>query len=106
MCFILQQTEVSDSLVWNPIDCEILGPIHNYLKVAPCMFRPNPDQLDIQTISEQVTKFNIVRKTKKNYENAQLLRKKWKKNKTERKLKRENDILYNIKNNTINTSNY
>jgi len=55
-----------------------------------------------------VTKFNIDRKTKENYENAQLLRKKrikMEKNKIKRKLKRENDVLYNIKNNTINTGN-
>lgn len=55
-----------------------------------------------------MTKFNIDRKTKENYENAQLLRKrriKMEKNKIKRKLKRENDILYNIKNNTINTGN-
>lgn len=55
-----------------------------------------------------MTKFNIDRKAKENYENAQLLRKKrikMEKNKIKRKLKRENDILYNIKNNIINTGN-
>ncbi|CAI6363938.1 unnamed protein product [Macrosiphum euphorbiae] len=108
MYFVLQQTEVSDSLVWNPIDWKILCPIHKYFKVAPCMFRPNPEELDIQMISEQVNKFNKDRKSKENYENEQLLRKKrikTEKNKIKRKLKRENDILYNIKNNTMNIGN-
>lgn len=102
MYFVLQQTEISDSLVWNPIDSEILCPIHNYFRVAPCMFRPNFEGLDVQNISEQVTKFNNDRKAKEDYETAQLLRKKrikMEKNKVKRKLKRENDILYNIKNN-------
>jgi len=55
-----------------------------------------------------VSKFNKDRKSKENYENEQLLRKKrikMEKNKIKRKLKRENDILYNIKKNTINTGN-
>lgn len=102
MYFVLQQTEVSDSLVWNPIDWKTLCPIHNYFKVAPCMFRPNPNELDIQSISEQVNKFNKDRKVKEDYETALLLRKKrikMEKNKIKRKLKRENDNLLNIKNN-------
>ncbi|XP_015370182.1 PREDICTED: uncharacterized protein LOC107166134 isoform X3 [Diuraphis noxia] len=102
MYLVLQQTEVSDSLVWNPIDWQILCPIHNYFKVAPCMFRPNFNNLDINTISEQVAKFNKDKKAKEDYENALLLRKKKKKmekNKIKRKLNRESDILYNIKNN-------
>jgi len=64
MYFVLQQSEVSDSLVWNPIDREIC-PIHNYFRVAPCMFRPNPDQLDIQTIS--MLYFNIYGYSKLNF---------------------------------------
>lgn len=49
-----------------------------------------------------MTKINKDRKAKEDYENALLLRKKKKKmekNKIKRKLNRENDILYNIKNN-------
>jgi len=49
-----------------------------------------------------VTKFNKDRKAKEDYEITQLLRKKKRKsekNKIKRKLNRENDILYNIKNN-------
>jgi len=49
-----------------------------------------------------VTEFNKDRIAKENYENALLLRKKKKKmekNKIKRKLKRENDPLYIIKNN-------
>jgi len=49
-----------------------------------------------------VTKFNEDKKAKEDYEAAQLLRKKrikMEKNKVKRKLKKENDILYNIKNN-------
>ena len=55
-----------------------------------------------------MNKFNKDRKSKENYENEQLLRKKrikTEKNKIKRKLKRENDILYNIKNNTMNIGN-
>jgi len=51
MYFVLQQTDVSDSLVWNPIDSQVLCPIHKYFNIAPCMFRPNPEELDIQIIS-------------------------------------------------------
>lgn len=100
MYFVLQQAEVSDSLVWNPIDSGVLCPIHNYFNIAPCMFRPNPENLDIQKITQLVDKFNTDRKAKEDYENAQLQRKKkikMEKNKIKRKLKRENDILYKVK---------
>ncbi|CAH1736126.1 unnamed protein product [Aphis gossypii] len=34
MYFVLQQAEVSNSLVWNPIDSGVLCPIHNYFNIA------------------------------------------------------------------------
>lgn len=55
-----------------------------------------------------MNKFNKDRKSKEDYENAQLLRKKrikMEKNKIKRKLKRENDILYNIKDTKLNPGN-
>ncbi|XP_025200311.1 uncharacterized protein LOC112598152 [Melanaphis sacchari] len=102
MYFVLQQTEVSDSLVWNPIDSKVVCPIHNYFNIAPCMFKPNHEELDIKIITEQVDKYNTDKKAREDYENAQLLRKKrikMEKNKIKRKLNRENDILYKIKSN-------
>lgn len=52
MYFVLQQTDVSDSLTWNSIDPNIVCPIHEHFKVAPCMFKPNPISFDIENISE------------------------------------------------------
>lgn len=51
MYFVLQQSDVSNSLTWNPIDPEIVCPIHKHFKVAPCMFKPNRISLNIEMIS-------------------------------------------------------
>uniref|UniRef100_A0A2S2NRB6 NMDA receptor-regulated protein 2 n=2 Tax=Schizaphis graminum TaxID=13262 RepID=A0A2S2NRB6_SCHGA len=102
MYYVLQQTDVSDSLVWNPIDSQVLCPIHKYFNIAPCMFRPNPEELNIQIITQQVNKYNRDKKAKEDYENARLQRKrkiKMEKNKIKRKLRRESDILYKVKSN-------
>lgn len=50
MYYVLQQSDVSDSLAWNPVDSLMVCPIHEHFKVAPCMFRPNQGKLDVQTI--------------------------------------------------------
>lgn len=51
MYFVLQQSEVSESLTWNPIDATVICPIHEHFKVAPCMFRPNVETININDIS-------------------------------------------------------
>lgn len=50
MYFVLQQTDVSESLSWNPIDAEVLCPIHEHFKIAPCMFRTNSNLFNSQNI--------------------------------------------------------
>jgi len=51
MYFVLQQTEITNLLTWNPIDAEVVCPIHEHFKVAPCMFRPNPTLFNVQVLS-------------------------------------------------------
>lgn len=51
MYFVLQQSEVSESLTWNAIDATVICPIHEHFKVAPCMFRPNVETININEIS-------------------------------------------------------
>lgn len=105
MYFILQQTAPSDSLAWNPIDPKVTCPIHEYFKIAPCMFKPNPVLLDIRTINDQVNKFKEVIEVNKQIEKQQLaykIQRKKEKNRQKQKLQRENDPLFQMKRKALN----
>ncbi|XP_050428665.1 uncharacterized protein LOC126838350 [Adelges cooleyi] len=100
MYFVLQQSEVPDSLTWVPIDNNIICPIHEHFKIAPCMFRPNPTPLKIEAITDQVTKLKAIMEHKEKLIKEQLAHKKKMKkerSKARKKLEKENDNeTYNI----------
>lgn len=126
MYFVLQQTEVSDSLTWNPIDAAVICPIHEYFKIAPCMFRPNVIKINMRDLSmyssfvklfnfkriyllffsgNQVNKYKTVLENNEKIEKERIeKRKKIKKekNKVKQKLKRENDVLFQEKQKRLN----
>ncbi|XP_050529480.1 uncharacterized protein LOC126899028 isoform X2 [Daktulosphaira vitifoliae] len=106
MYLVLQQAEVSNSLTWIQIDKEVICPIHEYFKVAPCMFRPTPIPFKVDEINKQVSKFKMAIENKEKIEKERLAlkkRRKMEKNKAKKKLQRENDVFYQIKQQTLKT---
>lgn len=121
MYFVLQQTKVLNSLTWNPIDAQVICPIHEHFKVAPCMFRPNPTLINIKMISmsniillfiknwlklwfffsdEQVDKYKTVMEVREKAEKervANIKHIKKQKNRVKQRLKRQDDNLYKFK---------
>ncbi|VVC29676.1 Hypothetical protein CINCED_3A005278 [Cinara cedri] len=97
MHYILGETEVPELLTWNPIEENVICPIHDHFKVPPCMFRPTPTMLNIRIINNTVDKYNEEKEANKQFQKQKAIKKnlnKKEKRKAKQKQKKEDELVF------------